>query len=90
MKTYRKQKICVDYSLRGTGTFPRLFEEMRIELSSRYPVGITFINRVNERSYKAHTRKLGIAVIDECEFSGREYFGLAFDTGRSVFSGRQS
>ncbi|MCP3955568.1 MAG: GNAT family acetyltransferase [Desulfobacterales bacterium] len=83
--TFQYGPICIDYSLRGTGAFPRLFEAMRIELSSRHPVGITFINRVNKRSYRAHTRKLGMAVIDEFEFSGREYYGLAFDTGQSVF-----
>ena len=77
--------ICVDSSLRGTDTFPRLFDEMRIELSASYPVGITFINKVNERSLNAHTRKLGMVVVDEFEFSGREYYGLAFDTNLSVF-----
>ena len=69
----------------GTDAFPRLFEEMRMELSSRYPVGITFINKVNERSHHAHTRKLGMVVVDEFEYSGREYYGLAFDTAQSVF-----
>ena len=76
--------ICIDASLRGTDAFPRLFETMRVELSSQYPMGITFINRVNERSYKAHTSKLGMNLVDEFEFSGREYYGLAFDTSRSV------
>ena len=83
--TFQYGPICVDSSLRGTDTFPRLFDEMRIELSSRYPVGITFINKVNERSYKAHTRKLGMVVVDEFEFSGREYYGLAFDTANQFF-----
>ena len=77
--------VCIDSTLRGTDTFPRLFEEMRIELFFRYPVGITFINKVNERSYKAHLHKLGMAVIDEFEFSGRKYYGLAFNTAQSVF-----
>src|SRR6185369_14015831 len=39
--TFQYGPICVDSSLRGTDAFPRLFEEMRIALSSRYPVGIT-------------------------------------------------
>jgi hypothetical protein len=76
--------ICIDAGLRGSDAFPRLFDEMRKELSSRFPVGITFINKVNERSYRAHTAKLGMIVIDEFEFSGRQYYGLAFDTARSV------
>ncbi len=83
--TFQYGPICVDCRLRGTDAFPRLFEEMRMELSSRYPVGITFINKVNERSHHAHTRKLGMVVVDEFEYSGREYYGLAFDTAQSVF-----
>ncbi len=83
--TFQYGPICIDSTLRGTDTFPCLFEEMRIKLSSSYPAGITFINKVNERSYKAHISKLGMIVVDEFEFSGREYYGLAFDTAKSVF-----
>lgn len=82
--TFQYGPVCIDSSLRGTDAFPRLFEEMRIELSSRYPVGVTFINKINRRSYIAHTRKLGMVVVDEFKFSGREYYGLAFDTTQSV------
>ncbi|MCP4113441.1 MAG: GNAT family acetyltransferase [Desulfobacteraceae bacterium] len=78
--------ICVDSALRGSNAFPSLFKEMRVAFSHKYPIGITFINRVNERSYKAHMQKLGMAVIDEFEFSGREYYGLAFDTQKSVLN----
>ena len=76
--------ICIASNVRGTDTFPRLFEAMRIELSSRYPVGITFVNKANQRSYNAHTRKLGLVVVDEFEFSGQAYYSLAFDTAQSV------
>ena len=84
--TFQYGPVCIAYSHRGTGLFPILFEEMRLELSSRYPVGVTFINRINVHSYMAHTRKLGLTVIDEFEFSGRSYYGLAFDTSKSVMS----
>ena len=83
--SYQYGPVCIDSELRGTDLFPRLFEEMRIEFSTRYPVGITFINQVNQRSYEAHTRKIGMAVVDTFEFSGRWYYSLAFDTARSVF-----
>ncbi len=82
--TFEYGPICIDASLRGTDAFPRLFEAMRIEFSSQYPVGITFINQVNERSYKAHTKKLGMVVVDKFEFSDRNYYALAFDTTQSV------
>ncbi|MBF0542442.1 MAG: GNAT family acetyltransferase [Nitrospirae bacterium] len=78
--------ICIADSYRGTGLFQKLFEEMRIEFSSRYPVGVTFINRINELSFKAHTHKLGLKIIDEFVFDGKNFYGLAFDTSKSVIN----
>lgn len=78
--------VCVDEKYRGSGLFPRLFEQMRLGFSNRYPIGVTFINRLNQRSYVAHTRKLEMQVIDHFEFGGRPYYGLAFDTKVSVLS----
>jgi hypothetical protein len=83
-QSFQYGPVCINSVLRGSGLFPLLFEEMRLEFASRFPVGITFINRVNERSYAAHTRKLGMTVIDTFEFSGRNYFMLAFDTTHSA------
>jgi len=88
-QSFQYGPVCIASAHRGTGLFPKLFEEMRLELSSRYPVGVTFINRMNEHSFMAHTRKLGLAVIDEFEFSGRNYYGLAFDTSRSVMNNKR-
>jgi hypothetical protein len=68
-QSFQYGPVCINSSHRGTGLFPKLFEEMRLEFSSRYPIGITFINRINAHSYMAHTRKLGLIVIDEVEFS---------------------
>ncbi|WP_444996800.1 hypothetical protein [Aliikangiella sp. IMCC44359] len=84
--TFQYGPVCIDSSLRGTDAFPRLFEIMRLTLANRYPVGITFINQVNERSYQAHIKRLKMQVIDEFEFSGRYYYGLAFDTSISVLT----
>lgn len=72
--------VCVDEKYRGSGLFPRLFEQMRLGFSNRHPIGVTFINRLNQRSYIAHTKKLEMLVIDRFEFGGRQYHGLAFDT----------
>ena len=79
--------VCVDAAYRGLGVFPRLFETMRLGMCERYPIGVTFINRLNPHSYHAHTKKLGMTVIDEFEFNGRPYYGLAFDMARSVLDG---
>ena len=83
-ETFQYGPVCIDEKLRGSNLFPRLFEVMRLAMADRYPVGVTFINRVNQRSYNAHTRKLGMTVVDQFEFDGRPYYSLAFDTHVSV------
>lgn len=89
-QSFQYGPVCISRAQRGSGLLPLLFEEMRREFDLRFPVGVTFINRVNERSYAAHTRKLGMTEIDTFEFSGRSYAMLAFDTSRSViFRGKR-
>jgi hypothetical protein len=82
--TFQYGPVCIDEKYRGTGLFNRLFEGMRIEMSKRFPVGLTFINQVNDHSYHAHTKKLGLEMIETFPFNGNEYFALGFDTGKSV------
>lgn len=72
--------ICIDQKLRGTPAFTDLFACMKAAMKSRFPVGTTFINTVNERSFQAHTRKANIDVIDRFDFNGNRYYGLAFLT----------
>ncbi|WP_132976585.1 GNAT family acetyltransferase [Thiobaca trueperi] len=72
--------VCIDFNLRGTDSFPMLFSKMKEEMGDKYEVGTTFINKVNTRSYFAHTRKAGIEVINEFEFNNNKYYGLAFLT----------
>jgi len=71
--------VCIDASLRGTDAFPKLFNKMKEEMAKKYPVGTTFINKINNRSYKAHI-KLPVDVINEFEFNSNNYYGLAFLT----------
>jgi hypothetical protein len=78
--TFQYGPVCIDQTLRGSGIFPQLFETMRSSFASRYPIGVTFINQVNVRSVVAHTRKLDLEIIDEFEFNGNFYYGLAFWT----------
>jgi hypothetical protein len=72
--------ICIDESQRGTGIFQELFHFMKNTMQPFYPIGVTFINKINERSYKAHTTKLNMVVIDEFSFNSNNYYGLAFET----------
>lgn len=76
--------VCIEKKYRGTGLLPLIFEEMRIELLKRFPISITFINKINVVSEKAHTKKLGWEIIDEFEFNSNFYFALAYDMKKSV------
>ena len=76
--------VCIDKKYRGTGLLQLLFEEMRLELLKRYPISITFINKINLVSEKAHTKKLGWEIIDSFEFNNNQYIGLAIDMNKSV------
>lgn len=76
--------VCIDVNYRGQGLLNLIFEEMRIEFLKKYPISITFINKVNVVSKKAHTKKLGWEIIDEFEFNNNKYIGLAFDMKNSV------
>ena len=72
--------ICVDRSIRGSQIFPELFNLMRVSFAPKFPIGVTFINKINERSFAAHTRKLSLDIIDEFEFNGNSFYTLAFLT----------
>ena len=70
--------VCIDISLRGTDAFPKLFGKMKEKMLKKYCIGTTFINKINERSYQAHTKKVSMEVIDEFEFNKNNFYGLAF------------
>src|SRR5690606_30925584 len=76
--------VCIDEHYRSKGLLNQLFEEMRIEFFKKYPISITFINKINVISEKAHTKKLGWEIIDEFDFNSNTYIGLAFDMKKSV------
>jgi hypothetical protein len=76
--SYQYGPVCIEKSARGTGVLESLFAALNTHMSKRYAIGTTFINKINTRSYVAHTRKLGLQVIDEFEFSGNQFWGLAF------------
>jgi len=78
--SYEYGPVCVDTSLRGTSAFPKLFAKSREMMAPTYLIGTTFINKVNDRSFQAHTRKANLDLIDEFEFNGNDYYGLAFLT----------
>ncbi len=82
--SYQYGPICVDKSLRSTKILPAIFEFSRKEMAKRYPILVTFINQINPRSYQAHTRKLGLEVIQEFEFNANRYWELVYDTSKPI------
>ena len=78
--------VCIDEKYRGQGLLNQIFEEMRIEFLKKYPISITFINKVNAISLRAHTKKLGWVIIDEFEFNNNTYIGLGLDMKKSVLN----
>lgn len=78
--------VCIDIQYRGLGHFNQLFEIMRLAYVRKYPISVTFINKVNQISTAAHTRKLGWQIIDEFQFNNQEYYGLALDMSQSVLT----
>jgi hypothetical protein len=82
--SYQYGPICIDKSQRGSDVLPLLFDFARDDMNSKYPILVTFINKNNPRSFQAHTRKLGLEVINEFEFNNNNYYELVYDTSVKV------
>lgn len=76
--------ICIDKKYRGQGLINTLFEFMRIHIVKRYPLSLTFINKNNIPSTKAHTEKLKWTIIGDFEFNNNAYFILGYDMNLPV------
>jgi hypothetical protein len=79
-RSFQYGPICIDRSIRGSEVFPQLFDFMRASFAPKFPIGVTFINKLNQRSFVAHTRKLDLTIIDEFKFNGNSFYTLAFLT----------
>lgn len=82
--SYQYGPVCVDRIVRGSGVLEQIFDFARAAMAERYPILVTFVNKRNPRSFAAHTKKLGLEVINEFEFNGNQYYELAYDTSRPV------
>lgn len=80
--TFQYGPICIDKKYRGKGLINPFFDFMRIHLLKKFPVGITFINKTNMPSQKAHIEKLKWSVIGDFQFNNNNYFILAYDMGQ--------
>ena len=82
--SYQYGPICIDKTVRGSGVLEKIFDFSREQMSKKYPILVTFVNKINTRSYEAHTRKLGLEVIQEFEFNNNRYYELVYDTSKKV------
>lgn len=80
--SYQYGPICIDKSVRGSGMLEKIFDFSREHMSKRFPILVTFVNKINPRSYEAHKRKLGLEVIQEFEYNNNHYYELVYDTSK--------
>lgn len=82
--SYQYGPICIDKRYRGSGVLEGIFEFARSQMSPRFPILVTFINKINPRSYTAHTKKLGLEVITEFSYNNNHYYELVYDTSKPL------
>jgi hypothetical protein len=82
--SYQYGPVCIDKSVRGSGLLEEIFDFSREHMAKRFPILVTFINKINPRSYAAHTRKLGLEVIQEFEYNSNRYYELVYDTAKKL------
>ena len=82
--SYQYGPVCIDKSVRGSGLLQKLFNFSLESMSKRYPILVTFVNKINPRSMKAHKEKLGLEVIQDFEFNNNQYSELVYDTSKRV------
>jgi hypothetical protein len=70
--------------VRGTGVLEGVFDFARDQMSKRYPILVTFVNKINPRLFHAHTKKLGLEIIQEFEFNNNSYYELVYDTSKNI------
>jgi len=84
INTFQYGPICIDKKYRGKGLINPFFDFMRIHILKRYPIAITFINKTNIPSQKAHIEKLKWSVIGDFRFNSNNYFILGYDMSHPV------
>ena len=84
IKSFQYGPICIHKTYRGQGLITPLFEFMRTHIVKRYPLALTFINKTNIPSLRAHTEKLKWTIVGDFHFNHNNYFILAYDMNQPV------
>ncbi len=64
---------CIAAPVRGSGVLGGLFDTMKKIARPRYSACVLFIAGKNQRSFEAHSRKLGMSCLGVFEFQGKEF-----------------
>lgn len=78
--SYQYGPVCIDKDYRGTDVLKKLFECSILLMKDRYPILVTYINQTNQRSFQAHSRKLGLDIVKRFEFHGDQLLVLCYNT----------
>ena len=78
--SYQYGPACVDKSARGSGLFEQVFYASLASMKDRYPFMVTFINKINGRSYAAHTKKVHLTEAGTFQFNHNNYYLMACST----------
>lgn len=81
---YQYGPACIDRDYRNTEVLPNLFECSRLLMKDRYPILVTYVSQDNQRSFQAHSRKLGLDVVKQFEFHDNKLYVLCFDTSKKT------
>jgi len=71
---------CIAEAWRGKGVHEGMFQEMISLVRDRFEVGVIFVAESNPRSLAAAQNKLGMHIVDQLSFDGKNYSVLAFST----------
>jgi len=82
--SYQYGPVCVDKEFRGRGILERLFDFARENMAKKYPILVTFINKINPRSFEVHTKKIKLEVIKEFTYNNNNYYELVYDTSKKL------
>ena len=78
--SYHYGPVCIDEAYRGQTILTQLFDTIQKAGAADFPFVLTFINRQNERSLRAHKKKTPLSIVGDFSFNGNQYWALAAKT----------
>lgn len=65
--------ICLAHDQRGKGLFEQLYSGLFEEIRSNFDIAVAFVDSENPRSLAAHIKKVGMKVVKNYDYNGRNY-----------------